>query len=146
MPAVKCVSMCKWTQWISCHWCYDLVLRGQGFNGFIFSLQAACSLFAISTPVMHRTVHLPWYSHPVKPNPAWQHLCKAFSHPCWFVFLSLFLNFFICVDFILVSSPLQYNLLKRAWACIYLLFVYLFESVHDCVSVCLCTRIAVQKS
>lgn len=146
MPANEYVAMCKWTQQLSCHWCCDFLLWGQRFSDFIFSLQAACLLFAISTPIMLSTVHLSSYSHPVKPNSVWQHLCNAFSRPHWFVLLSLVLNFSICVDLFLVFTWLKYNLEKSASPCIYLCFLCLFELVRDCICVCLCTRVAVQKS
>lgn len=131
---------------VSHDWCCDFLLWGQRFSDFIFSLQASCLLFAISTPVMLSTVHLSSYSHPVKPNSVWQHLCNAFSHPHWFVLLSLFLSFSVRVDLFLVFTWLKYNLKKSASACIYLCFLCLFESVRDYICVCLCTRVAVQKS
>lgn len=82
---------------------------------------------------MLSTVHLSSYSHPVKPNSVWQHLCNALSHLHWFVSLSLFLNFSICVDRFLVFTPLKYNLGKCVWACTYLCFVCMFKSVRDCI-------------
>lgn len=117
---------------------------GSKFSDFIFSLWAACLLFAISTPVMLSAVHCSSYSCLVKPNPVWPQTewwqgsddSVSVISPSFLkstlVCLTLTLSLFVC--WFPFFSSLHWNTSwKKGSASMYLFVFCVFAQIIACV-------------